>query len=154
MADTAPIASAPPPPVKAAPVAVAATEAPPAASAPPVSQNPVKDYLATNKALPSYITSAPSKPVAATETPQPNSLTPAAQRLATRFDSAPSPGRASGAATSGVASEPQSVPLPQPAPVRVAHVVDRTVTEADLKDWKSGTLEDYLRAHGLLSGGN
>jgi hypothetical protein len=46
------------------------------------------------------------------------------------------------------------VPLPQPAPVRVAHVVDRTVTEADLKDWKSGTLEDYLRAHGLLSGGN
>jgi len=27
----------------------------------------------------------------------------------------------------------------------------QTVTEADLKDWKSGTLEDYLRQHNLLS---
>jgi len=49
---------------------------------------------------------------------------------------------------------PDVPPIPMPATARPRpQSVAQTVTEADLKDWKSGTLEDYLRAHGLLADG-
>jgi hypothetical protein len=43
-------------------------------------------------------------------------------------------------------------PVPMPASARpAAPAGGATATEADLKDWKSGSLEDYLRQRGLLS---
>jgi hypothetical protein len=45
-------------------------------------------------------------------------------------------------------------PVPMPASARPTGDAPATVTEADLKGWKSGSLEDYLREHGLLNGAN
>ena len=47
---------------------------------------------------------------------------------------------------------PDVPPVPMPASARPKpQALTPTVTEADLKDWKSGSLEDYLKAHGLLA---
>jgi hypothetical protein len=131
------------PVAKPVPVAVepavqqAAVAAQPAGDA-GVSGDPVKDYLATNKSLPSYIT--PAKPAAAGEQP-----------VAT---TAPPAGAAAPAGANGVASADPSAgaaPSPKPAASRPKPLPAPSVTEADLKGWKSGTLEDYLRQNGLLT---
>jgi hypothetical protein len=97
--------------------------------------DPVKDYLASGKALPNYI-----KQAAPGAAPPPAAVAPVA---------APPPVQAPAVVIAKPAPIPPTVAVapPQPKPARPKAVV----TEADLKDWKSGTLEDYLRAHGLLT---
>lgn len=116
-------------PVPAKPSQPASTPAPAsdpavaeAAPAPPA--DPIKDYLADGKPLPDYLTTGKASAPVAAASPQP---APAAL---------PRPADAVAA-----------TPAPKPAAARPKP----TVTEADLKDWKSGTLEDYLRQKGLLN---
>jgi hypothetical protein len=112
-------------------------------------------YLATGKQLPDYIrprneapapaaTDAPSGAATATTStvPEANDPAPAAQ-----VASLPEPDQMAPVA-------PASAPVPMPASARPAPPPQRVVTEADLKDWKSGSLEDFLRQQGLLSGGS
>jgi hypothetical protein len=160
VAETAPVATAQ---SKVEPAAAPAgpaveAEARPAPAAPAAGKDVVKDYLAVNKTLPSYIVSAPGK-ATTTQAAQPAELTPAAQRLAAKLASAPEPPGATlpPTETTAVASanpvvpKPEAPPLPMPPSARPKPQPVQTVTEADLKDWKSGSLEDYLKSHGLLS---
>ena len=132
----------------------------------PADGNAVKDYLSANKKLPDYITGSTSaKPVTgpAPTQPLPAAVPVPATAVATI---APLPAAVapvvvppSAVAPTGVANvdaqpiAPDVPPIPMPASARPkpAAAVMPTVTEADLKDWKSGTLEDYLKAHGLLA---
>ena len=91
------------------------------ADAPAVPADPIKDYLAEGKPLPDYITTGKASAPAAAAASQ------------------PAPAALPTTATTTASAKP-AVVRPKP-----------TVTEADLKDWKSGTLEDYLRQHGLLT---
>lgn len=164
-----PVASSPPVVRAVAPVAEATEQTPAAADAAPAG-DAVTDYLATNKTLPSYIT--PSSSAKATAESQPAPTTPAAQQLATNLASAPSTSETAAVASSPASvsadsadqtestavatadtqvTAPASAPVPMPASARPKVVAGQTVTEADLKDWKSGTLEDYLRQHNLLA---
>jgi len=130
----------------------------------------VKDYIAANKKLPDYITGSTStKPVASAPVQQ---LPPTVQASAPTAVATISPAPAVTAAPTAVAVapapdavDPSSVasvdaqpvvpdvpPVPMPASARPKpQALTPTVTEADLKDWKSGSLEDYLKAHGLLA---
>jgi hypothetical protein len=111
-------------------------------------------YLATGKQLPDYIkprhdtpapaaTDAPLEAATATTPagPQADDAAPAAQ-----VASLPEPDQAAPVA-------PVAAPVPMPASARPTPPPQRVVTEADLKDWKSGSLEDFLRQQGLLSDG-
>ena len=182
VAVVAPVAAKPAP--AAAPAPVVATAAPQAApkpqtpapqpakiaettSAPSASDgNAVGDYLATNKTLPSYISTTPAaKPTAsaapataatapATQQASAAPQTPAAQRLAASLATAdanadPAPQQTPEATASVTA--PTAPPHPLPVASRPKRQPNQVVTEADLKDWTSGTLEDYLKAHGLLT---
>ena len=150
------------------PAAVASATSDAAASG-DASTDPVQEYLATHKTLPSYLTpgksraaenapapAADSKPAGSKpgavplleEDAPPSAATAAARVPAADAGQAAAP-VASVATTGGAASG--AVPVPKPAPARPKPQASRTVTEADLKDWKSGSLEDYLRSHGLLS---
>lgn len=126
----------------------------------------VKDYIAANKKLPDYITGSTStKPVASAPVQQLPAAVPAAAPTAVATIApapttvvTPAPVTPTAVDPTSVASiEPQPVipdvpPVPMPASARPKpQPVSPTVTEADLKDWKSGSLEDYLKAHGLLA---
>ena len=122
----------------AAPATVVAEQP---AETPAAPADPVQDYLSSNKTLPSYITPA-GKPAAA------------AQPAATVPVPAPSVATASPAEESQGASIPAAAPKPTAAAPKPRPQTTRPITEADLKGWKSGTLEDYLRQNGLLSTGS
>ena len=166
----APVASAKPAVVvPAAPAPQVAEDALATADA-PSGGDAVKDYLAVNKTLPSYITPSSSVETADASAAEPAPITPAAQKLASTLASEPSANQTaattSPAASVAAASPDQSVdtsvatadapvvtpaPVPMPVSARPKAAPAPTVTEADLKDWKSGTLEDYLRQHNLLA---
>ncbi len=90
--------------------------------------DPIGSYLTTNKALPDYITPSTAPPAAAAPAPQAASIAPSA--------------------VSPVAPKP--VPAPMATTTRPKQA-PQAVTEADLKDWKTGSLREYLREHDLLS---
>jgi hypothetical protein len=147
----------------AAPTSVVASTNPPVES----DGDAVKDYLAANKKLPDYITGSTSAaPVAAVPAQQlPTALPAAAPTTVATASPAPivnapatiepAPADPTAVATLDVQPVvPDVPPIPMPASARPKpQAVAQAVTEADLKDWKSGTLEDYLRAHGLLADG-
>jgi hypothetical protein len=123
----------------------------------------VKDYLATGKTLPSYLTpSADGAPA----NPAPSAPTaPTLDTASVSTAAAPAAGVAAAAPATitavaapppptVIADDPAPVtpPVPMPASARPKGEPAAPVTEADLKDWKSGSLEDYLRQHGLLNG--
>jgi hypothetical protein len=160
----------------AKPVVVAPTPAPqvaedaPATADAPSSSDAVKDYLAANKTLPSYITPSSPAKTADAAAAQPDSMTPAAQKLASTLSSEPSANQTAAStspASSVAAASPDGstdtsvatadtpimtpAPVPMPVSARPKVAPAQTVTDADLKDWKSGTLEDYLRQHNLLA---
>jgi hypothetical protein len=166
-------ARAPVPATPAAPTAVIASATPaavaplPAATA-AVHADPIKDFLLTGKDMPDYITgSTPPKPAAAAPPaqPLPTALPPqsvasapaappaAASAPVSPVTFAPPPAVASAPIQPGAASDTAVVPPPRPMPAsgRPKLGPPQTVTEADLKDWKSGSLRDYLRQHDLLS---
>jgi hypothetical protein len=172
-----PSAAAPAKPATAAPVGAATTaSAAPADTKPANGGTALDDYLASGKPLPSYIKpptgavpakpastpAAPAKPVVASVAPAPQvkpaveptaSVQPAQKPATTEASVAP----ASKPVSPPVA--PQPVPAAQPnvaavtpaSPPKPKPVKPRTVTEADLKEWKSGTLADFLKARGLLT---
>ena len=143
-----------------APVAVAST----AVNGDSAPADPVKDYLASGKPLPSYLT--PSAKGASTgPTPEPvASAAPAVvQTPVAATDALPAATDPTTTGTVSVTTQPAAAPeddttvavappVPMPASARPKIDPAATVTEADLKDWKSGSLEDYLRQHGLLNG--
>ena len=143
-----PVAEAPEPtPVQAPAASTQVAEQ--SSDLPAAPADPVQGYLATHKTLPSYITpdgntpaTAGANPAAATQNAPPPTPTVA------------STGSASVASSPvedpGVAA-PATAPKPMAAAARPKLQTVRPVTEADLKNWKSGTLEDYLRQHGLLN---
>jgi len=126
------------------------------ASETPVAADPVQDYLSTNKALPSYITKGSTTGEPAADT-SPFTTTP----VATSADvPAAPPAAAPSTAPATVPAAPVKAPVATsiapavPTPMAAAErpkPTPRAVTDADLKGWKSGTLEDYLRQHGLLN---
>ena len=135
-------------------------------AAAPAEGNAVKDYLSANKKLPDYITGSTStKPVASTAPmqPLPAAVPAPATAVATIApvpadvvpvavpSSAIAPGSVANVDIQPVIPDVPPIPMPASARPKPAAVVTPTVTEADLKDWKSGTLEDYLKAHGLLA---
>lgn len=146
----------------AAPSTVVASTTPPVESG----GDAVKDYLAANKKLPDYITgstsTAPAAQVPAQQLPTalPGTGDSAATASPAPVFSAPAGGEPAADQPTDVATidaqpvVPDVPPIPMPATARPRpQAVGQTITEADLKDWKSGTLEDYLRAHGLLADG-
>jgi len=165
----APVASAKPVVVAPTPAPQVAEDAPATADAPSGS-DAVKDYLAANKTLPSYITPSSPAKTADAAAAQPDSMTPAAQKLASTLSSEPSANQTAAStspASSVAAASPDGstdtsvatadtpimtpAPVPMPVSARPKVAPAQTVTDADLKDWKSGTLEDYLRQHNLLA---
>jgi hypothetical protein len=105
------------------------------------------DYLRSGKKLPDYITA--NAPTKLGVTTVPASPAAAADDV---------PPQATGAAPAAIVATappiaaPLTPPKPMPVSARPKAEPARTVTEADLKDWKSGTLENYLKQQGLLSG--
>jgi len=109
----------------------------PAAEAP---AGPMNDTAATPPVAPADTAAASIEPSATNaDRPQPDA--------AASLDNA-----APASETPVVASAPPVVPVPLPAKARPKPVVAPTVTEDDFKGWKSGSLEDYLKQRGLLSG--
>jgi hypothetical protein len=153
----------------AAAIADAATEkaAPAVAEVAPTAVTPVaasagsdsalQQYLASGKKLPDYITTGSAHPAAASAAapaqPEPAVLpAPAATATASVAPATATEPPTTAAETDAPAPAQQAAP-PLPRPVKARpKPVQPEVTDADLKDWKSGSLEDYLRQHGLLTG--
>lgn len=155
------VASAVPQPVEPQPKPAPATQAPAPAPTPkpevpkpvapqplaaaPQAGDPVQSYLRSGRDLPSYISDAPA-PVASTPAPV-EPVTPAAPEPASPVvETAALP-----------PSKVAPVPMPhsmRPRPVEVPLIVDTPavlpparmgeVTAADLEDWETGPLSDFL----------
>jgi hypothetical protein len=133
-----------------------------AASVPAITPSTAKgsalqQYLATGKKLPDYITTAPSSTEKA-PAPQVVAAVPAKPAATTPAPAAPAAASAPAIASvpAPPAAEQVAATNPAPAPVPMAPAARpkpaaKIVTEADLKDWKSGTLEDFLKQRGLLT---
>jgi len=124
----------------------------------------LQEYLATGKQLPDYITTTGASQPASAEPPAQASVTPTAPDAATAAPESPiaAPAVADAATALPVpaaeARPPEAMaavppPAPVPLPVTARPKPAPVVGEAELKGWKSGTLEDYLKQQGLLTDG-
>jgi hypothetical protein len=175
-APAAPIAVAPEAEAPAATPAVVASkpaDKPGAAS----NDTALDEYLSSGRTLPDYLTPGKAKGNAARSSGAPTAEPPAVPATTTADlppapPAAPPPAKPTAAAstvlppleagtpaeaapaaeTPAVASVPAVGPVPLPAKARPKPVAAPIVTEDDFRGWKSGSLEDYLKQQGLLSG--
>ena len=148
-------------PGNAAPGIVAPGNAAPGKAAPWTDadlKDPVGHYLSTNKKLPDYITGGSQASPAPTANAAPASDAVTAPQMPAATAEAPVADPQTPASDlAAIAPEaPIVAPIPMPASARpkpqvVPPADSAPVTEADLKGWKSGSLEDYLRQQNLLT---